>query len=209
MPMYMDHIGNIFQIAPEGNKSFDEASFQVDTLMTPIISVLLKKGYKTRACCSGHVSTAYCPNFDDCIDDPDVKYETEKNFSIYKPYIMFDDDIKVPLNGLPKSWEWEYAIPRSANITSEEESRKAKYFTFKVGDIIPVYSNAKNGFNLSIRPNFEYYGFHLENWYYLYKNDPVMFYKKLVNALHELYLWAAELPVYQAEENKRGFFKSK
>ena len=117
----------------------------------------------------------------------------------------------VPLNGLPKSWEWEYAIPRSANITSEEEVRKAKYFTFKVGDIIPVYSKAKNGFNLSIRPNFEYYGFHLENWYDLYKNDPFMFYKKLVNALHELYIWAVKLPVYQSKpkERKKGFFKSK
>ena len=42
MPMYMDHLGNIFSIAPNGNNSFDEACFQVDTLMTPIISVLLK-----------------------------------------------------------------------------------------------------------------------------------------------------------------------
>ena len=208
MPMYMDYLGNIFHIAPEGNKSFDEASFQVDTLMTPIISVLIKKGYKTRACCSGHVSTAYCPNFDDCIDDQNVKYETEKNFSIDKPYIMFEDDVEVPLNGLPESWEWEYSIPRSEKITSEEEFRKAKYFEFKVGDIIPVFENAKNGFNLSIRPNIEYYGFHLENWYDLYKGDPFVFYCKLVNALHDLFLWAVELPEAPTK-HKRGFLKSK
>ena len=67
MPMHMDHLGNIFSISPNGNKSFDEACFQVDTLMTPIIAIMLKKGYKTKACCAGHVSTAYCPNYDDCI----------------------------------------------------------------------------------------------------------------------------------------------
>lgn len=208
MPMYMDDFGNIFSIAPVGNKSFDEASFQVDTLMTPIISVLLKKGYKTRACCAGHVSTVYCPNFDDCVEDHDTKYETEKNFSINKPYIMFDDDVEVPLNDLPSCWEWEYAIPRSINITSEEEFRKAKYFTFKVGDIMPIFVNAKNGFNLSIRPNMEYYGFHLENWYDQYKDDPFVFYDKLVKALHELFLWAKDLPDAPVK-HKRSFLKSK
>lgn len=211
MPMYMDHLGNIFSIAPNGNKSFDEACFQVDTLMTPIISVLLKKGYKTRATCSGHVSTVYCPNYDDCIDDPEIKYETEKNLSVDMPYIMFDDDIKVPLEDLPESWEWEYSTTRSINITSEEEFRKTKYFQFKVGDIIPVFENAKNGFNLAIRPNIEYYGLYSDNWYDPIRRDPFIFYCKLVSALHELYLWAVKLPAAQVEpkEHKRGFFKSK
>ena len=196
MPMHMDRLGNIFSISPNGNKSFDEACFQVDTLMTPIISVLLKKGYKTRACCSGHVSTVYCPNYDDCIDDPEIKYETEKNLSVYMPYIMFDDDIKVPLEDLPES---------------EEEFRKTKYFKFKVGDIIPVFENAKNGFNLAIRPNIEYYGLYSDNWYDPIRRDPFIFYCKLVSALHELYLWAVKLPAAQVEpeERKRGFFKSK
>ena len=205
MPMYMDSLGNIFGISPNGNKSFDEACFQVDTLMTPIIAILLKKGYKTKACCAGHVSTVYCTNYDDCIDDPEIKYETENSLSIYKPYIMFDDDIKVPLDELPKSWEWEYSIPRSENITSEEEFRKAKNFEFKVGDIIPVFENAKNGFNLTIRPNIEYYGLHFDDWYDPIKKDPFIFYCKLVSALHELYAWAVKLTVAQVEpeESKR------
>ena len=43
--MYVNRKGDIFSGGPVGNKSFDEDAFEVDTLMTPIIAELIKKGY--------------------------------------------------------------------------------------------------------------------------------------------------------------------
>ena len=192
--MYVNRKGDIFSGGPVGNKSFDEDTFQVDTLMTPIISELIKKGYMTSACCSGHVYFADCSNYFKCEDCKDEQYEVEQGLSIDIPYIMFADDMRVPLDDLPESWNWEYYIPRSSAINGPEDISKHRDFTFKPGDITPMFDNAKEGFNLCVRIDKNFAGLIRDDWAEYFSEDPYRFYKKVVEAHMHLYNWAKNLP---------------
>lgn len=191
--MFVDKKGRVFPYGPKRNKTFNENAFQCDTLMAPIISELIKKGYMTKACCQGHVHTDDIVNYDECLDDPSVLYASEDNFSVAPPYVMFADDVKVPLEDLPLCWEWEYSVPRSEDIHDEYDAMRSRNFTFRIGDIVPLF-DMKRGFNLSIRPNYDFFRmYNPEDWAHI-KEDPFIFYDAAVKAHRMLYNWAKSLP---------------
>lgn len=195
MSIHMNSNGDTFNVAPVGNISFDKDTFIIDELMAPIIAVLMRKGYMTRACCSGHIVSAYCPNYDDCVEDREVEYETSKCNIIDRPYIMFEDNVELSkMDSLPDEWEWEYTTPASEYIDTEEDARLMRTCNFKPGQIIPVFSRAKDGFNLCIRPDLTFFGLHLDNCHEMFKEDPYRYYAKLVIAHRNLYIWAKNLP---------------
>lgn len=204
MPIYMNSLGDTFNVAPIGNTSFDEDTFVIDELMAPIITVLMKNGYMTRACCSGHITSAYCSNYDDCTEDPSVDYEISKRNVIDQPYIMFEDNVELSkMDALPDEWEWEYVTPASKFIVTEEDARLMRQCNFKPGEVIPVFYKAENGFNLCIRPDLEFFGLHLDNCHEKYKDDPYRYYAKLVVAHHNLYMWAKSLPERTIDKRKK------
>lgn len=205
MPVFMNSNGDTFNVIPYGNVSFINDTFDIDELMAPIINTLMNKGYTTRACCSGHITSAYCPNFDDCVEDPNVKYEVEKCTTIDRPYIMFEDNVEIPnMNELPDEWMWEYSIPASKYIITDSDNILRRECTFKPGEVVPVFSESKKGFNICIRPDPEFYGFHLDNLYDKCKDDPYQYYGKLVIAHHNLYMWAKKLPPVISKKPKHG-----
>ena len=198
--MYVNRKGDIFSGGPVGNKSFDEDAFEVDTLMTPIIAELIKKGYMTDACCSGHVYYSNCSNYYDCVDHKEEQYEIERGLAIDTPYIKFADDVRVPLDDLPESWNWEYSIPRSSDINGPEDIHKYRDFAFKPGDIIPMFDNAKEGFNLCVRIDKTFAGLIRDDWSEYFSEDPYRFYKKVLEAHMHLYNWAKNLPDVKQEK---------
>ena len=202
MPMYMTNNGDIFNVAPISNLSFHRDSFQCDSLMTPVIQALIKKGYRTRACCEGHVSDHFCGNYDQCIDHPkSVTYMPIKNINVDLPYIMFEDDVVVPVQDLPHAWRWECTTPRSSDITEENVDTMVDYaFVHHISDEGQIEDMANRGFNLTIRPNMEWFELDREDIANFFGKDPYRYYEKALYAIRSLYYWAADLPNHRKIE---------
>ena len=192
--MYVNRKGDIFSGGPVGNKSFDEDTFQVDTLMTPIIAELIKKGYMTNTCCHGHVYFADCSNYFKCEDCKDEQYEINKEMGIDLPYIMFADDVRVPLDDLPASWYCEFIAPRSSTIVGPEDLYKHIDFIIKPGYIEPMFDNVEGGFNLHIGIDKTFINLLRDDWVEHFSEDPYRFYERVVEAHRHLYEWAKNLP---------------
>lgn len=94
--------------------------FEVDGLMAEAISILNKKGYKTRYCCSGHIDNSIHSiklendKVENIIKTEDTQYEIVKkgDYSIVyfktpgtRTYIMFDKDYN--FKTIPKGFEKE------------------------------------------------------------------------------------------------------
>ena len=212
MPMYMTSNGDIFNTGPISNLSFRKDSFQCDSLMTPVIQALIKKGYRTRACCEGHVSDHFCINYDQCVGNPNVTYESIKSINIDLPYIMFEDDVVVPIRDLPSAWEWECTTPRSLDITDENVDTMMNYtFTHHIDDESQIEDMVNRGFNLSIRLNSELY----REWFELsredfdnfFGKDPYRYYEKALIAIRGLYYWATNLPDHRKIELSHDIIK--
>ena len=80
------------------NKNCEGILFETDELFAPIISILNKKGYKTKFCCSGHIKPEsdiiYCPTYT----------KIHKNYDI-DSYIVFEEDIKLP--SIPDGYKYD------------------------------------------------------------------------------------------------------
>lgn len=213
--LFGDRNGGIYPVIPSGNNSIAKNTFDIDDLMAPVVAELIKKGYNTKNCCQGHTAFNAICNFEECWDDPDVEYQSISEFSISKPYLMFDDSIAVPLKDLPIAyWKWEINTPASGKINEtflvEMEDGSIKQFYSDMDDggvlkqyrskIIPVnenltqYRNSPNGFNLVIRPNNEYFGFTNEEMYRCYHENPYKYFAIASRACEALWKWAKTMP---------------
>ena len=200
MATYCDTKGNIFMDPLSQNFSFLENTFKIDTLMSPIIAELNKKGYTTNACCHGHIFNAFVTNFEECVDDPLVEFEYANDLSIAPPYIMFADDVEVPYENLPSSWYWEFSTPRSGDIKSDEDAENMLTYNFPPDKIPPEVNDKSKGFNIEIRPSDDLIGYEKNShgeWivdFSKYEEDPYIFYIAMAKAHSDLYRWAKSLP---------------
>lgn len=208
--MYMNECGQIFFEPLPGNKSFSRDTFGIDTMMAPVVAELIKKGYLTRASCEGHVFTHMIMNVEDCYDDPDEEYISYEEEGFAPPYIMMEDDIRFPVDThpIPKTWSLELNTPRSSVFDPDGESREELFqWEYASGESVP-YENYERGFNLVLRiddsafgKSIDFYDNHsMLEFFNSCKEDPyTTVYIPIINAIHDLYLWAKSLP----ENNKK------
>ena len=205
----------------KNKERFREATFEVDTLVSPVISMLIKKGYMTRACCSGHVSDTFVNNFNECIDDVNSEYGFEKFDMVNNPYIAFERGVEPYMKNLPYQWKWEMMYFYPSFYEYEHESvANWQTSTFETDDGVqipieviafeprdktkyPNFADEEPIKNFVIRPNMEYFNsLNLDSSQYEshYVEDPYEYYTKIVKALHDLYLWAKNLLEVKREE---------
>lgn len=198
--MRMNYKGESFTIGPLANQSFIGDTFKIDTLMSPIISKLIEKGYETRACCQGHCATHWVPNYEECVSNPKtMKYKSERNPSIDLPYIMFEDDIAIPTDvDLPHGWEMSVYTPRSSDIDTDEDAEKMKeYRAVTTPETIKLFMD-EGGFNYYIGVDREYLHLDDEDIFDRLDADPYeAYYMEIVRLHHELYKWVCKLPDYK------------
>ena len=207
--MYMNEHGEIFFEPLPGNKSFRDETFEVDTMIAPVVAELIKKGYITRASCEGHVFTHMVSNVEACCDNMDEKYISHREEGFSSPYIMIEDDIAFPSDyPIPKTWILEVNTPRSSAFDDllEGESDEELYtWLYTSEDGIP-YLNYERGFNIVFRIADNVFGenanFYDEDYVLEFfnscKDDPYeTVYIPIMNAIHDLYLWAKSLPEYE------------
>lgn len=207
--MYMNECGQIFFEPLPGNKSFNRDAFSIDTMMAPVVAVLLKKGYASRASCEGHVFTHTIMNVEECYDDPDEEYIAYEEEGFTPPYIMMEDDVRFPTDEypIPETWTVEINTPRSSVFDPDGESDEELYtFEYSSDDKVP-YNDFERGFNVVLRiddsafgDKIGFYGNEAMNKFFAHcKEDPYeAVYWPIMKAIHELYLWAKSLP-----ENKK------
>lgn len=206
--MYMNERGQIFFEPLPGNKSFFRDTFNIETMIAPVVAELIKKGYTTRACCEGHVFTHMIMNVEECYDDPDEEYLAYEEEGFGPPYIMMEDDVRFPTDEypIPKTWSLELNTPRSSVFDSDGESGEELYtFEYSASDKVP-YNDFERGFNVVFRiddsafGNIDFYDNESMKKFFAHcKEDPYeAVYIPIMNAIHDLYIWVKSLP-----ENKK------
>lgn len=224
MALFIDKMtGNIIDqpFHAKNEESFKEDTFEVDTLVSPVISILIKKGYMTRACCSGHVSDTFVNNFNECIDDTNSEYRYEKFDMASNPYIALERGVEPYMKKLPPQWKWDMMYFYPSFYEYEHDSIaiwSESTFEMDDGEQIPVevigfeprykekYPNFAEGEpikNFVISPNMRYFNnlnLDSEKYESYCVENPYEHYTKIVEALHDLYLWAKNLPEAKQEK---------
>lgn len=197
------------------NSKLRSELFQVDTILTPIIAVLNRKGYRTRACCGGHLSTHFIGNVVGCLTNLE-QYEPIEDFQIHLPYIMFDDNIEFQPHGadstipeIPSYWTVEVNTPRSDSIPPDAEDGLLKiHKEYDDGDYVifrnPIPFDELNtnegGFNIILRANIPAVNNsdNIEDAIETISMNPYKaFYYHIAKACSQLYDWVCQLPEYK------------
>lgn len=149
---------NISDQYKENLRKYDHDRYiECDDLIAPIISILNQKGYTTRKCCQGRY-------FDSRF------YQDKDNisiYSVYPPYIEFDNRVDLSKIKLPKGW-YKEIINEYQRITCYTDS---------------IEDNMDSPFNG-----------HEKEMPNRINESSFIFYKKLTTIMNKLYEWSLSLP---------------
>ena len=133
--LYIDKNFDIFKTKQDTR--LQPPYFECDELFAPIISILNRKGYKTKSCCSGHIinEIPFSKNsfsllydyayiiFDKKYDFPQIpihaRIEDNNNFAIIKPYNLQKDLFKQQLTIARDYYNWAKNLPPKEIIKNE------------------------------------------------------------------------------------------
>lgn len=172
---------SIQDIDNNGEISVNPDMFECDSLMTPVIALLNKKGYKTEYCCQGHIMTHYPLEFDVFKGDT-YELQTLRNFSV--PYISFEKG--VPSDNFLKpdfpydSWYFEAKSTSFGRNKVTIDIKEADFFNLKSCDSFIIRARAEK-FDNAIKKFGESY------------ND-LNFYQDILTIINKLYEFVKKLP---------------